>query len=180
MATVTDRDGGRTYTTASEILNFLSEYGIWYRRFEGDTLGPEASDEEILACYARPIAELEAEGGYASVDVINVSPETPGLDDMLVKFSTEHAHTEDEVRLIVGGRGLFHVHPSSGPVFSIEVEAGDMINVPAGTLHWFHLCEDRTIRAIRLFKDSAGWVPEYTHSNVESRYEPLCFSRTTA
>jgi 1,2-dihydroxy-3-keto-5-methylthiopentene dioxygenase len=180
MATVTDRDGGRTLTTASEILDFLATHGIWYRRFEGDALSTQASDEEILASYANPIAELQAEGGYASVDVICVSPETPGLDDMLAKFATEHAHSEDEVRLIVGGRGLFHIHPSGGPVFSIEVEAGDMICVPARMLHWFHLCEDRTIRAIRLFKDSAGWVPEYTRSNVEARYEPLCFSRTTA
>jgi len=180
MATVTDRDGGRTYATASEILNFLSRYGIRYRRFEGEKLGPRASDEEILASHAQPIAELQAEGGYTSVDVIGVSPHTPGLDEMLAKFQEEHAHSQDEVRLIVGGRGLFHVHPSGGPVFSIEVEAGDMLCVPAGTLHWFHLCEDRTIRAIRLFKDSTGWVPEYTHSNIEARYQPLCFGPTSA
>ena len=30
---------------------------------------------------------------------------------MLDKFSSEHWHDEDEVRFIVEGRGLFHIHP---------------------------------------------------------------------
>ena len=30
---------------------------------------------------------------------------------MLAKFSIEHRHDEDEVRFIVEGRGLFHIHP---------------------------------------------------------------------
>ena len=33
---------------------------------------------------------------------------------MLAKFSTEHWHDEDEVRFIVRGRGLFHIHPREG------------------------------------------------------------------
>ena len=47
---------------------------------------------------------------------------TPNLDAMLAKFSREHWHDEDEVRFIVEGRGLFHVHPQNGPVFAIEVD----------------------------------------------------------
>ena len=61
------------------------------------------------------------------------------------------------------GRGLFHVHPKEGgPVIAIEVEAGDLIRVPRGTWHWFDLCGDRDIRAIRLFQDKSGWTPHYT------------------
>ena len=95
---------------------------------------------------------------------------------LMDKFNKEHRHAEDEVRFIVKGRGIFYVHPeeSAGPLFSIEVEEGDLINVPAGTKHWFDLCADRTIRAIRLFREKAGWTPLYTGDNVASRYEPLC------
>jgi 1,2-dihydroxy-3-keto-5-methylthiopentene dioxygenase len=93
---------------------------------------------------------------------------------MLAKFSVEHWHDEDEVRYIIAGRGLFHVHPQSGPVVAIEVEAGDLIRVPRGTLHWFDLCGEKRIRAIRLFQDVSGWTPHYTQSTVDQNYEPVC------
>jgi 1,2-dihydroxy-3-keto-5-methylthiopentene dioxygenase len=46
--------------------------------------------------------------------------------------------------------------------------------VPRGTWHWFDLCADRRIRAIRLFQDAAGWTPRYTDSGVDTGYEPVC------
>ena len=67
--------------------------------------------EALLAQLAPLIDDLKARGGYVTADVIDVSPATPGLDAMLARFNTEHWHDEDEVRLIVEGRGLFHVHP---------------------------------------------------------------------
>jgi 1,2-dihydroxy-3-keto-5-methylthiopentene dioxygenase len=110
-----------------------------------------------------------------TADVIDVTSATPNLDAMLNKFNSEHWHDEDEVRFIVEGRGLFHIHPKTGPVFSIEVEAGDLIRVPKGTLHWFDLCGDRRIRAIRLFQDMSGWTPHYTQSGVDKGFQPVCF-----
>jgi len=121
------------------------------------------------------IDELKSKGGYVTADVINVVPTTPGLEDMLAKFNREHWHDEDEVRFIVKGHGLFHIAPENGDVVSIEMQAGDMIRVPRGTLHWFNLCGDRTVRAIRLFQDMSGWTPHYTDSGVDAGYEPLCF-----
>ena len=57
-------------------------------------------------------------------------------------------------------------------------EAGDLISVPRGTLHWFDLCADRRIRAIRLFQDSSGWTPHYTDSGVDANFQPVCFGST--
>ena len=105
---------------------------------------------------------LKARGGYVTADVIDVTADTPNLDTMLAKFNREHWHDEDEVRFIIAGRGLFHIHPNEGPVFVIEVEPGDLIRVPRGTKHWFDLCAERRIRAIRLFQDQSGWTPRYT------------------
>lgn len=176
MATVTIRGEDRVLREPREISEFLAEFGIWYRRFEGSVrTSRRASDDEILAAYDEPIRELEKEGGYVTADVIHVTSDTPGLDLMLDKFNKEHWHDEDEVRFVTEGRGLFHINPKDGPVFSIEVTSGDMINVPRGTYHWFDLCDERTIRAIRLFQDPAGWTPHYTDSGEDLKHQPLCF-----
>lgn len=166
----------RTFRDATSVGRFLNERGIDYERWSPEpNVTGAASQEELLAAYAPKIEELKTKGGYRTADVIDVRPETPGLDAMLAKFSCEHWHDEDEVRLIVDGRGVFHIHPPDGPVFALEVEAGDLIRVPTGTRHWFDLCVDRRIRAIRLFQDPAGWTPHYTHSGIDSGFQPLCF-----
>ncbi len=165
----------RTISDPGEIASFLSTYGIDHEHWApAHAIGPDAPSEEILAAYADEIDRLKAQGGYVTADVINVNRATPGLDEMLQKFSREHWHADDEVRFIIQGRGIFHIHPREGEVCAIEVEAGDLIRVPQGTWHWFDLCADRQIRAIRLFKDPAGWAPNYTESGVDTGYQPIC------
>jgi 1,2-dihydroxy-3-keto-5-methylthiopentene dioxygenase len=160
----------------SEVTAFLGRHGIEYEHWTAvQPIGADAPAEAILSAYAEEIAALKARGGYATADVIDVTPETPNLDMMLAKFSREHWHDEDEVRVILEGRGLFHVHPAQGPVFAVEVESGDMIRVPRGTHHWFDLCGDRRIRAIRLFQDVSGWTPHYTGTGIDKGFEPVCF-----
>ena len=175
MAVVSVPDTKRAIRAAGELTSFLAEAGIDYERWEpAYTLSAHAPAEEILAAYAPEIDRLKAQGGYVTADVVDVKPDTPGLDAMLARFSREHWHDEDEVRFIIEGRGVFHIHPRQGPVFAIEVGAGDLIRVPRGTWHWFDLCADRRIRAIRLFQDPAGWTPRYTDSGVDRGYEPVC------
>ena len=115
----------------------------------------------MLSAYREKIDELKAHGGYVTADVIDVTPETPGLDAMLARFNTEHWHDEDEVRLIVEGRGLFHIHPLDGPVFVIQVEPGDLIRVPRGTHHCSNLCGDAA-SGNPTVQDSSAWTPHYT------------------
>ncbi len=175
MAVVRIPQENRTVEQPEQVRNYLGTIGIEYERWPSEgKLPPNASAEEILNAYGEQIGQLKARGGYVTADVIDVKPETPNLDAMLAKFSVEHWHDEDEVRYIVAGRGLFHIHPKCGPVIAIEVEAGDLIRVPRGTLHWFDLCGEKRIRAIRLFQDTSGWTPHYTQSNVDKNYEPVC------
>ncbi len=176
MAIVNSPSENLRITDPERIASYLSGFGIEYERWENlKQVSADAEDEEILAAYSDEIEALNAKGGYITADVINVVPTTPGLDAMLNKFNKEHWHDEDEVRFIVKGHGLFHIAPSGGDVFSIEMEAGDLISVPSGTLHWFNLCGDRTVRAIRLFKDVSGWTPHYTESGIDNSHQPLCF-----
>ena len=165
----------RTLSEERSVAEFLAAKGIEYERWTPRrAVGPEAAAEAILEAYAADIEALKARGGYVAADVIDVGLGTPNLEAMLAKFNREHWHDEDEVRFIILGHGLFHVRPAEGPVFAIEVGAGDLIRVPKGTRHWFDLCADRRIRAIRLFQDPAGWTPRYTESGVDRAFEPVC------
>ena len=94
-----------------------------------------AQRARALNCFLRDAYDqwrIVAEG-VITADVIDVKAETPGLEAMLKRFSSEHWHDEDEVRLIVEGRGIFHIHPTTGPVFALEVEPGDLIRVDTST-----------------------------------------------
>lgn len=166
----------RTLTDVQEIRSYLEPHGIWYEHWpvEG-RLSADASNEDILAEFGPEIETLKQRGSFVTADVINVNGQTPNLDAMLAKFDKEHTHSEDEVRFTVAGRGLFHIHADDGSVFAVEVESGDLINVPTGTKHWFNLCDDRAIRCIRLFQDAAGWTPEYLAQGIHDQYQPLCF-----
>ncbi|MBO0859721.1 MAG: cupin domain-containing protein [Chloracidobacterium sp.] len=176
MAILTIPKENRTIDDPASIAIYLAGVGVDYEIWKPSiAVEMDAPAEEILAAYSTDIERLKENGGYITADVIDVKPQTRGLEEMLAKFNREHWHDDDEVRFIIEGRGLFHLHLQNGQVVGIEVEAGDLIRVPSGVLHWFNLCADRRIRAIRLFKDPAGWTPNYTMSGVDGDYQPLCF-----
>ncbi len=123
------------------VQEYLKGIGIDYEHWNTENdISQDASSDQILRTYEKQINELKERGGYVRPDVIDINRDTPGPEAMLAKFNIEHYHNEDEVRFIVDGRGLFHIHPQIGPVVAIEVESGDLIRVPSGTLHWFGLC----------------------------------------
>jgi 1,2-dihydroxy-3-keto-5-methylthiopentene dioxygenase len=176
MATLRVPEENRTVTEFAAVRAYLAGIDIDYMRWEPAQAVPaNAPAAEVLTAYSAEIDRLKAQGRYVTVDVIDVSPTTPGLEAMLNRFNSEHWHDEDEVRFIIEGRGLFHIRPWQGPVVSITVEAGDLIRVPRGTRHWFDLCQERRIRAIRLFQNPSGWTPHYTQSGVDKDYQPVCF-----
>ncbi len=164
----------RKIESEQEIRSTLAALGIDYERWSLDRVPPDSSADAVLAAYAAEIDAMKQRGGYVTADVIDVNPTTPNLEVMLARFDKEHTHDEDEVRFILAGRGIFFLN-LEGRVASVEVGPGDMLRVPRGTTHWFTLCEDRRIRAIRWFQDTTGWTPHYTGSGVDVDYQPLCF-----
>ena len=172
MAVLTIPDKQQTIGEAEKIAAYLSQMGITYEQWESSMpLADSATSVEVLAAYAPQLDALKQKGGYITADVIDITPQMANLEAMLDKFRDEHWHDEDEVRFILSGRGVFHIHPKTGPVIAVTVEAGDLLLVPTGTHHWFDLCADRQIRAIRLFQDPAGWTPIYTQSGIEQQYK---------
>ncbi|WP_109487380.1 1,2-dihydroxy-3-keto-5-methylthiopentene dioxygenase [Occallatibacter savannae] len=174
MAVLRFPEADQKIENEAEIRAELASLGIDYERWSLDRVGADASADDVLNAYATEIEEMKRRGGYVTADVIDVNPATPNLDAMLAKFDKEHTHSEDEVRFILAGRGIFFLN-IQGKVASVEVGPGDMLRVPRGTTHWFTLCEDRRIRAIRWFQQTSGWTPAYTDSGVDRSYQPLCF-----
>ena len=177
---VLDKDAAdaTALTAVEDVRVTLAMVGVDYERWDLSRVSENAPAEEVLAAYRDEIDRMKQLGGYTTADVIDVTPETPGLDAMLARFDKEHTHSEDEVRFILSGRGIFFLHASDHRVISAEVAAGDWIRIPRGTRHWFTLCSERQIRAIRWFQQTSGWTPEYTGSGVDQGYEPLCFGPT--
>lgn len=174
MAHLRDTANGTESSADDDVREALAKAGVTYERWEvHGELSDDASPDEILAAYAPQLEAVKADGGYTTSDVIDLHPDVPGLEEMLARFNSEHWHDEDEVRFIIDGRGLFHINTDRG-VLALEVQAGDFLRVPCGTLHWFDLCGDRRLRAIRLFQDKSGWTPHYTDSGVDEGFAPLC------
>lgn len=107
------------------------------------------------------VDEVKREHGYVDHDFVELAPDTPNLDAICAKFDQEHFHTEDEVRLVVDGEGIFDVRDDGDRWLRIEVERGDMIVIPKNTHHRFFLTERKHIRCMRLFANHDGWAPVY-------------------
>jgi 1,2-dihydroxy-3-keto-5-methylthiopentene dioxygenase len=154
----------------AEVASFLESQEVIYEKWDITKL-PQTlvekyllSDEEkkdILNTFSEEIADISARRGYKAQDVISLSENTPNLDTLLTNFKNEHHHTDDEVRFIVSGHGVFVIQGKDGEFFEVHLEPGDLISVPENTRHYFTLEEDRKVVAIRIFVTTEGWVPIY-------------------
>ena len=128
----------------------LAKVGVLHERM---TVDPVA--------YQPSLDALKGERGYVEQDIVELSPSTPELDSICAKFSAEHLHTDDEVRYVLEGEGIFDIRSADDRWMRVVVEAGDLLVVPANLHHRFLLTERKHIRCVRLFKDKSGWVPLY-------------------
>ncbi len=137
-------------------IDALADEGLIYRRLDTD---PSA--------YQGPLDALREAQGYIKQDEVALSPQTPDLDAICEKFWAEHRHTEDEVRFVLEGEGVFDVRSRDDRWMRVTVVAGDLLVVPKDRHHRFALTESKTIRCVRLFKDTSGWTAIYRPSAHE-------------
>ena len=161
----------------SEIRSFFNERGIFFDQWVCDVVFDDtATANEIIAAYKKDLEPFMNENGYLTADVISINASTENYDLIRNKFNQEHTHTEDEIRFFVDGKGLFWFNLENQAVFNLLCERGDLISVPAGTKHWFDAgIQDPFVKAIRIFIDSSGWVPNYTDSSLENRFSDFKF-----
>ena len=176
MATITIRRSENVLQEKEAVSTYLKEHGVIYESWGVERLNGHLKESyalspneqlKILDLYAPEIEDLKSRQGYLTQDIVVLSDATPNLDLILEKFRWEHHHTDDEVRFVVDGSGIFTIR-KNGLIFDVIVEAGDMIVVPAYTRHWFDLTLERKIKCIRIFKDPAGWIAVYDEPVVSS------------
>lgn len=178
MAILHIPDQERYLEDQNEIKDFLAERGVWFDQWEAsEEFADDADQDTVLAAYAHVLKPYMDSNGYQTADVISVHPKMENLDVLKTKFLTEHTHSEDEVRFFVDGEGLFWFNMENGnPVFCVICQKGDLISVPANTKHWFDFGPKMSVKAIRVFIDQSGWVPNYTSSGVDAKYNKLGLS----
>jgi len=173
MAILNIPDENRQITDVAEIRSFLNARDIFFDQWQAAVVFEDtATQEDILAAYDHELKPYMQQNGYQTADVISINALTPNYDAIRAKFLSEHTHSEDEVRFFVDGQGFFWFNLSDDePVFNVLCQAGDLISVPAGTKHWFDAGETEPfVKAIRIFIDPSGWVPDYTNSKIEQNY----------
>lgn len=172
MAILSIPDLNKTIHDAGEIRQFMNDRGIFFDQWEAPVaFQDDATPEQILDAYAKDLNPFMEAGGYQTADVITINHLTENYEAIRAKFLSEHTHSEDEIRFFVDGEGLFWFNLETEPVFNLLCEKGDLISVPEGTKHWFDAGERNPfVKAIRIFIDMSGWIPEYTGSEMEKRF----------
>lgn len=170
MAYITFNNSDRRIDNQEEVAAVLSQNEVIYEHWDITKLPVHLQDnynltdeekQEILDVFAAEIKDISERRHYQAADVISLSESTPNLDELLVNFQREHHHTDDEVRFIVNGHGVFVIQGADGEFFRVNLSPGDLISVPENTRHYFTLAEDRKTVAVRIFVTTEGWVPVY-------------------
>ncbi len=162
-----------TITDFNQIKSVLNSHNILIEQWQANTkLADDADQETILAAYSHELKPFMEKFGFETADVINVNPSTPNLQAIREKFMKEHRHSDDEIRFFVDGEGIFWFHLDNDEVIAVTCTAGDFMSVPKNFRHWFDLHPNYFVKAIRIFSNMEGWVPLYTNSNVDAKYNP--------
>jgi 1,2-dihydroxy-3-keto-5-methylthiopentene dioxygenase len=163
------------YQTTEEkaIATALEKVGVRFERWQTNKpIIDNASNEEIIAAYQTEIERLIAETGYQTYDVISMYPGHPQKVELRQKFLNEHIHSDDEIRFFNRGKGLFTLHIDD-KIYEVICEKNDLINVPAGTRHWFDMGENPSFTCIRLFDNQEGWIANFTGSMIAEKFSRL-------
>ncbi|MFC9894091.1 acireductone dioxygenase [Nocardia sp. NPDC127579] len=156
----------------------LAQRGITFEHWPTLSNAAAIASEDLLAEYADRIATLDAGGRYRHIDVARIhpdesNPEWPALAEAArEKFLDEHRHAEDEVRFFAAGRGCFYLHIGD-EVLATVCEAGDLVSVPAGTLHWFDMGSRPDFVALRFFEEEDGWIGDFTGDKISAGFPTL-------
>lgn len=174
-----DSDPSRVLRAEDEpgaIADVLKSRGVRFEQWSAPhALEDGAGQEAVLAAYHEPVEQLKREGPYPKVDVVRMKRDpgdaawTEKARAARQKFLEEHTHAEDEVRFFVEGSGIFYLR-IDGLVHVVLCERGDLISVPAGTLHWFDMGTDPHFCAIRFFGTPEGWVASFTGDPIAQRF----------
>ncbi|MBB6730353.1 cupin domain-containing protein [Cohnella zeiphila] len=168
MAKIKVRNTGEWIEGEENVRSFLEKQTVLYEHWDPTKL-PERLQEnfdlsaedknEILSTFGDEIKDLAQRRGYRTWDIVVLTEQTPNIEELLKKFEQVHTHTEDEVRAITAGEGIFIIKgDDSVGYFDVVLSPGDVISVPEGNPHFFTLTDARKVVAVRLFIETEGWI----------------------
>ncbi|HEV2287600.1 MAG TPA: hypothetical protein VGR81_01460 [Candidatus Acidoferrales bacterium] len=179
MAIVKVPQVGRTFIMPREIQLLLAEIDVDYARWSPrNPVSVWAPARQVLAAYRPQLEEYKTARGFAGYDIVDLSPDSRGFEEMLANFRREHWRNEDEAHFVLAARGFCNIHPIDRPVVMVELEPGDLLSVGPGVRHWFDLRADWRFRAIRFITRSERAHVNYTGSGIEDDFEPVCMGLT--
>lgn len=145
----------------------LQEQGVWCERWKvssdlsGIDLG-NVSEAMVLRllegneAHAKRLAAFRTEKG--SLDIVKPNAHDVAMADKLATFATKHYHVDPEIRLVLDGDGVFLVWArDDSEIYRLHVERGDLLYLPEGCQHAFHL--KNRITVLRVFQNKDGWTP---------------------
>ena len=148
----------------------LAAIGIPMQRWRADAvLAPDADQAAVLKAYEKSVAELSARYGFQSVDVVAMHPAHEQAGVARGKFLAEHTHDDFEIRFFVDGAGVFYIRKHD-KVYQTLCTAGDLIELPANTTHWFDMGPKPFFKAIRFFTQPDGWVGHFTGDEIAKSF----------
>ena len=151
----------------------LRQRGIGFERWPVRTRLPQGADQTtVLQAFRTDVERVLSEAGHASVDALRVTPSHPDKDSLRRRFLSEHTHTEDEVRFFVEGSGLFCLHIGR-QVLAVLCERDDLIQIPAGTRHWFDMGDQPQFCVLRFHGKNPGWLATFTGDPIAERFPRL-------
>lgn len=117
----------------------ISEHKLKIRRWKVD-----------LDKWETQVQQISKEEKFTTVGV----PETPEKE-----LSVEHSHSGDEVRLLLEGSAFFLVRVGEAEeIVHVDIQAGDMISIPAGTWHRFGPKDEKSYKSVRFYHDKSSWT----------------------
>ena len=143
-----------------------SEHACPIEALRGEGIGAEPFDpgraHELTG-------RLKTERGWQGEERVQLSQTLPTLEAMVAKEADEHAHTADEVRLIVQGEGVYDVRARDERWIRIWVAAGDLVTIPAKRYHRFLLGQHVGIEYVHIFEDKAALLSLFRVSQDDTR-----------
>ena len=176
MTTIKIQGTDEVIENQEEVIAFLERQEVIYENWDISKLPAhleekyvlsEEEQQEVLDAFEVEIKDISERRGYKAWDVISLADHTPNLEELLKNFQREHHHTDDEVRFIVSGHGVFVIQGKDGRFFEVHLNPGVLISVPVGVRHYFKLAEDRKVVAVRIFVTTEGWVPVFEEETAQ-------------
>ncbi len=148
----------------------LAQIGVHYDQCKPDQpLAGTPTEAEVLAAYQSSVRLLRQISGFEQLQLARQPAEVTPEGKSNARCLDEHSHTGAEVHLFVAGQALIGLH-AAGMVCELICEKGDLLVIPAGTLHWFDDGEPAHWVAIRLLGNAQESDVKLSGDPIASRF----------